>query len=172
MNKRIAPWAVWYVTVANLCLLSFATGLRADDGFTEIPLAQVPKTVLDVVKKKFPDAKLQSASRGVDEGKPFYDVFIVVKAHNVWVTCTPQGAILEIDRELSPGEIPQPVLAALNKKYPKAAIRGVNELTENNVVNYDIALSFGPKKLVVLFKANGKVVDELDEEAEPATGTK
>jgi hypothetical protein len=146
--------------------------VHADDkSYTEIPLAQVPRPVVQAVQKKFPDAQPQSASRGVEENKPYFDIYIKVKGQNIWVTCDAQGAILTIDREITAKDLPKPVAAGFQKKYPKAAIRMVNEITEDNYSTYDIAITLNSKPLIAIFAADGKFLEELEDD-EPAPASK
>ena len=159
-----------------LALLACFSGVIApaqgdDKNYTDIPLAQVPRPVIQAVQKKFPDAQPQSASRGIEENKPYFDVYIKVKGQNIWVTCNPQGAILTIDREIVAKDLPKPVATAFAKKYPKAAIRMVNEVTEDNYSTYDIAITLNNKPLVAIFAADGKFLEELEDD-EPAPASK
>lgn len=154
------------------CLAGAMPPARADDKtYTEIPLAQVPRGVVQAVQKKFPDAQPQSASRGIEDNKPFFDVFIKVKGQSIWVTCDSQGTILTIDREIAAKDLPKPIAAAFQKKYPKAAIRLVNEITEDNYTTYDIAITFNSKRLIAIFAADGRFLEELDDD-EPALPSK
>jgi len=154
---------------AIVFLAAVSSSAWSDDA--EIPFSQVPKAVLETVKRKFPDARLQSASRGVEDKKPFYDVFIKVRDQNIWVTCDPAGTLLIIDREIAPQELPKLVSESLLKKYPKAIIRSVNEIAERNEKSYDIALTFKAKNLIAIFEAGGRFVEEMDDE-EPAPAAK
>src|SRR5262245_31031030 len=112
----------------------------ADGGTTDIPLTQVPRPVLDTVKKLFPEAQFQSASQGMGDNKLFYDVFIKVKTQSIWITCDARGGLLVVDREITLRDLPRPVADMLNRRYPKATIRLVNEIAEGTHVSYDIAL--------------------------------
>jgi hypothetical protein len=143
----------------------------AEDAYNDIPLSQVPRAVVQAVQKKFPDAQPQSASRGIEKNKPYFDVYIKVKGQNIWVTCDSQGAILAIDREITAKDLPKPVAAAFAKKYPKAEIRMVNEITEDNYSTYDIAITVSGKPLVAVFAADGNFLEELDDD-EPAPASK
>ena len=155
-----------------VCAGAMVGGSAADDTYVEIPLNQIPKPVAQAVMKKFPEAQPQSASRGIEENKPFYDVFIKVKAQNIWVTCNERGSILTIDRELAAKDLPKPVAAALQKKYPKAAIRMVNEITEDNSAVFDVAITFNNKPLIAIFSADGRLLEEAeDEEAVPRSAS-
>jgi hypothetical protein len=144
---------------------------NAENDYTEIPLAQVPRPVVQAVTKRFPGAQPQSASRGIEENKPYFDVHIKVKGQNIWVTCDSQGAILTIDREIAAKDLPKPVATAFAKKYPKAAVRMVNEITEDNYSTYDIAITFNGKPVIAIFAADGKFQEELDDD-EPAPASK
>jgi hypothetical protein len=157
LHLRLLP--MLSISVSIVVLLC-TTALSAD-GVTDIPLAQVPKAILDTVKKQFPEAQVQSTSRGIDEGKPYYDVFIKVKAQNVWVTCDARGTLLVIDREITLKDLPKPVADALTKKYSKASIQLVNEITEGSHVSYDVELTHNQKKLIAFFEANGRFIEEV-----------
>ena len=123
---------------------------------------------METVKRKFPDARPQSASRGIEDNKPFYDVFIKVREQNIWVTCDATGTVLVVDREIAPRELPKPVSESLLRRYPKAVIRGVNEITEGNETSYDVAITWSKKKLIAIFQASGQFVEDMDDdEADP-----
>jgi hypothetical protein len=157
INSLLAPIVCLVGALAH-------AGIADDKNYTEIPLAQVPRLVVQAVTKKFPDAQPQSASRGLEDNKPFFDVYIKVKGQNIWVTCDSQGAILTIDREIASNDLPKPVATAFAKKYPKAAVRMVNEITEDNYATYDIAITLNSKPLIAIFAADGKFVEELDDD--------
>lgn len=150
--------------IAGLLIFAIMTATAAADEPQPLPLNQVPKAVRDAVMKKFPNAKPQSATQGTDDNKPYIDIVILVKTQKIWVTCDPDGTIRVIDREITIKDLPAPVAAALQKKYPKATIRLVNEITEGSAPSYDIALTLNRKKLVVTFEASGEFVEELDDD--------
>jgi len=164
MHDRIRAAFSLLVLAAGLSAAATALASVADDGATEIPLTQVPRSVMAAVKKKFPEAKAESATKGLDGNQPFYDVQIKVKTRNIWVTCDTQGNILVVDREISFQELPKPVAGAVSKKFPKAAIRGVNEIAEGSEVVYDLALTFQGKKLIAIFEASGRFVEESEDD--------
>ena len=151
--------------VACTVLLSVVGVASAADDYQPLPLNQVPKAVRDAVMKRFPDAKPQEAHQGTDETKkPFIDVHVLVKNQKVWVTCDVDGTIRTVDRELALSEVPKAVAAALQKRYPKAAVRLVNEITEGSSPTYDIALTFNKKKLVASFSAVGEWLEESEDD--------
>ena len=147
-----------------LVLLVAAVTIAADD-YKPLALAQVPKVVRDAVMKKYPDAKPQDAHQGIDGNKKtFFDVHVLVKDQKIWITCDPAGVILTIDREIKPSQLPKPVTAALAKKYPQAAIRLVNEITDDSAPVYEIAFTVGKKNLIATFAASGELLEEGEDE--------
>jgi len=126
----------------------------------EIALEKVPKVVLTAIKKKFPDAKLQGAAKQTEDDQVSYEILIKHKGHEMYVVCEPDGKIVEIDREISPNELPKPVTEALKKKYPKSSIMSVGEVTEDDEISYDVLLKHGKKTLRVIFDPKGKVLEE------------
>jgi hypothetical protein len=153
------------VVLAGMVSLSLAflaaAPARADEEPKPLELNQVPKAVMNAVLKKYPDAKPQSASQGVENDKPYIDVHVLVKSQKIWVTCEPNGTIREIDKEITIKELPAPVSAALQKKYPQATIRLLNEITADSAPVYDIALTFQKKPLIAIFAASGEFLEEI-----------
>jgi len=154
---------LWGASTAIIVLLA-AREATAQGGSTEIPLPQVPKAVMATVMKWFPDAQPQSASRGVDGIRTFFDVSIKSKQHNVWITCDPQGGLMVVDREIVLQELPRPVSDAIARKYPRAMIRSLNEITDANQTHYDVALTFNNRQLIALFLPNGQFVEEMPDD--------
>jgi hypothetical protein len=151
--------------VACIVLASAASAAIAADDYQPLPLNQVPRVVRDAVMKRFPDAKPQEAHQGTDENKkPFVDVHILVKDQKVWVTCEIDGSIRTVDREIALSGVPKAVTAAIQKRYPKAAVRLVNEITEGSSPTYEIALTFNKKKLVASFSAAGEWLEESEDD--------
>ena len=57
---------------------AIAPTVRADDE-EKVALDKLPKTVVDAVKVRFPDAELKEASKETEKGKTTYEVGIVNK---------------------------------------------------------------------------------------------
>ncbi len=144
-----------------MCLLALCVRARgADDKEEEVPLDKVPKAVLTAVRKKFPDAKLQGAAKQAEGELLFYEVLIRHKGRELYVVCEPKGKIVEIDREISVKDLPKPVAEALKKKYAKAGVVSVEEVTEDDEITYAVILKHNKKTLHVLFDPKGKVLEE------------
>jgi hypothetical protein len=154
---------------ANSLILTMMLGTAAvclaDNSEAQpLPLQQVPQAVMKAVLTKFPAAKPQSAAQGVEGNQPYIDVHILVNNQKIWVTCNPSGKINVIDREITLKELPAAVTAALNKKYPQAKVRLVNEITDEGQPTYDIAVTFQKKAVIGVFAANGEFLEEMEDD--------
>jgi uncharacterized membrane protein YkoI len=133
----------------------------------KVPLEKVPKEVMDAVKKKFPDAKIVGAERRSRGDKTYFEVAIKNKEQNIEIILTPESKISAIEAEISAKDLPKEVTAVLDKKYPEAEIKKVEEITKDDKVSYEVKLATADKKsLEVTFDPKGKILEEEKKEKE------
>src|SRR6478736_4892021 len=113
-------------TVA-VCLLAFSAPVRADE--EKVPLDKVPKAVLEAAKKRFPKAEVVGASKETEKDKTVYEVELKEGGKTIDVTLTPEGTITVIERQIDAKELPKAVTETLDKEYPKATYKVVEEVT-------------------------------------------
>jgi hypothetical protein len=144
--------------VAVLSLLMPA--VRADE--EKVPLDKVPKAVTDAVKAKFPDAKVVGAEKETEDGKTVYEIAIDNKGRKIEVTLTPEGKIVTVEKEITAAELPKVVADALDKKYPKATIKKIEEISKGDKITaYEALIVTSEKKtLEVSFDPDGKFLEE------------
>ena len=92
-----------------------------------MPLAKLPAAVLRTIRERYPQAMLAEATR--DTATAMYEVTLKSDGRVYDVTLAVGGAIQRIDKEVTAAELPKPVKAALDKAYPKAAIKSLLEVT-------------------------------------------
>ncbi len=148
------------VGMVGLAFVIAATSTRADE--EKVALDKLPKPVVDAVKKKFPKAELNSASKEKEDGKIVYEVNIKDGKTTIEVTVTPEGKIVSIEKEITVKDLPKAVAETLESKYPKATIKKVEEIIkEDKLTAYEVLLVTAEKKaLEVVFSPEGKVVSE------------
>jgi uncharacterized membrane protein YkoI len=135
---------------------------RADEDKEEkVPLDKLPKAVVKAVKDKFKDAKLVSAQKENENGKIAYEINLTLKGDKIEATVTPEGKIVSSEKTIQVKDLPKPVAEALEKKYPRAAIKKAEEVTEGEKVSYEVLLVTADKKTMeVVFDPKGKVLKE------------
>jgi uncharacterized membrane protein YkoI len=64
-----------------------------------VPVDKLDAKVTEAIKKKFPEAELVSAERETEQGKTKYEVKIRHQGANWEVDVTPNGEIIETERD-------------------------------------------------------------------------
>lgn len=169
----------------TICLLAIGICLwtagwtYAVAGEERISIDQLPKTVSEAVKKRFPDAKIVSASKETEDKQIFYEVSLTQvatssgskespKTRRVDLLLTAEGVIKEIEKEIAEKDLPTPVRSTLKEKYPNASIRKIEEITKvkdgkESLEVFEVLLTSADKsilevKLSALGKDGGKVL--------------
>ncbi len=163
---RFARWTA-------LSGLAGALVLTAPAGADEesIPVDKLPAAVLKATKAKFPKAKIEEASKEVEDGVTTYEVALKDGERDLEVTLKPDGTILEIEKEIAADSLPEAVKKAVAAKYPKAKIEEAEEITqgEDGPVLYEVDLG----SVELTLDATGKIVktEEEDKDGEKESGT-
>ena len=148
-----------------LCLPMLA--VRAEE--EKVALDKLPKAVKGTVKKEFPKAKLVSASKEIADKKTVYEVTIKDGEQNIQLSLTPEGELVEVEKEIAAKDLPKEVTETLDEKYPKATIEKAEKVTKGKALTYEVLLVTKDKKnLEIKFDPKGKVLlgEDKDEKKE------
>lgn len=162
--------SLWCVLIA---VLMSADTIRAEE--EKVALDQVPKVVIDAVKAKFPKADVVGAAKESEDDEVEYEVTIKLDGKQIDVTVSAKGTIESLEKELTASDLPKIVSDALNQKYPKAVVKGIEavyeiEDGEEELEYYEIAIETADKQtLEVKIDPKGKIEDEEDDEEEEWT---
>jgi uncharacterized membrane protein YkoI len=139
-----------------------AAAAAATEESDKIEISQLPKSVVDAVKKKYPKAEVKAAEKGDEDGKTVYEVSITNGRDKMDVTLDPAGKILLVEKEVAEKDLPKTVLAAAKAKYPQGAVKLCEELWKDDKLSgYEVTIETSDKKSAeVEFDAKGKPVEE------------
>lgn len=151
----------------GLLFLLATTGVvaRAED---KLKLGDLPKPVQDAVKAKYPKAEVLNASKEVADGKTSYEVYMKNEGKGLDVTFSSAGEVEVVEQEIDAKDLPKPVRAAVDKKYPKVTFAKVEEISKAadgklKVDEYEILFKTDDKKTIEMTIApDGKVTGEKD----------
>lgn len=158
------------LSLAAVALVFLARPVWADE--ESVPLDKVPKPVMEAVKKRFPKAEAKEASKEGEKDKVVYEVTLKQDGKNIDVTLTPDGAITLIEKEIAFKDLPKPVAEVLDKKYPKATYKIVEEVIsvkdgKEALDYYEALLVTAEKKTFeVEVLADGKIKAETEKKEE------
>jgi uncharacterized membrane protein YkoI len=131
----------------------------------EVKFDELPKVVKDALHAKFPKAQVGSAEKGVEDGKPIFEVSVKDNGRNTDVTLTPDGKILSYEKALPPSDRPKMSVKTVKSKYPNSTIKLVEEVWEDGKLEgYEVTLVTADKKTVeVMFDSNCKLETDKTE---------
>jgi hypothetical protein len=151
-------------------VLVFTGSARADE--EKVALDKLPRAVADAVKKKFAGAELTGASKETENGKTIFEVSLKHKGQKMDVTVTADGHIEVIEKEIAAKDVPAAVRAALDKKYPKATVKIIEEIIKvkdgkDTLDVYEFLIVSADKKTVeVSIAPDGKITKEEEKKDE------
>ncbi len=146
-------------------------------GEEKVPLEKLPPAVKAAVQKRFPGVELLKAGKEVEDGKTTYEVSIKSEGHKIDIDVTPEGAIVEMEKEIDVASLPKAVSGALDAKYRGATLLKAEEIIKVNggketLQNYEVLLQTAEKKRYeVVLSAEGKIEKEEAKNA-PRKGSK
>lgn len=70
------------------------------------------------------------------------------------------GAAPAAETVIKASEVPQPVMASVKKKYPKAALKGFEKEQDKGQLFYEIKLQDGRRRIEVKLSPDGKIQQE------------
>jgi uncharacterized membrane protein YkoI len=160
-------------TVNGLLLaavLGVAPAAWADE--EKVPLDKVPKSVMETVKKRFPDGAVSGASKEDENGKTVYEVTLKNKGQNIDITVAPDGSLVSIESEIPARDLPRAVTEAIEAKYPRAAYKKAETIVKvkdgkEAPPYYEALIQTADKKAIELeVSAEGKIMNEENKDKE------
>lgn len=117
---------------------------------------QLPASVTAAFKQAYPKATIRGTAKETENGKTVYEVESVENGKARDLMYAADGAVLEIEEEMNPADLPAPVTASLEKLYPRATVAVAEKLTKGTEIQYELQIT-GAAKKSVSFKPDGTV---------------
>ena len=151
------PWCL-----AALVLFAAAAGAaeQAKD------LDKIPKKVMDALKARFPRAEIHKWTQEKEGDAVVYDIEFKEGDRKCEADIKEDGTYVNFEREVAARDLPKAVTEAVEKKYPKAKMKEIMEITDvkgkdEKLEGYEIVLETADKKEVeVTIGPDGKVLED------------
>jgi hypothetical protein len=130
---------------------------------------KIPKKVMDALKAKFPKAEIDKWTKEKEGDKVVYDIEFKQEGKKFEADIFEDGTIHNWEKEIPAKDLPAAVTKAVEKKYPKATMKEVMQVTEvkdgkEALEGYEIVLETADKKSVELMVApDGKILEDSSE---------
>jgi preprotein translocase subunit SecD len=151
--------------VAALVLL--AAGSHAPAQEKDKPdLDKLPQKVKDTLKAKFPKAEIHKLTKEKEGDTVIYDLEFKQEGRKFEADIKEDGTIVNWEKEIAAKDLPEAVTKAVEKKYPKAKLKEVMEITavkdnKDMLEGYEVVLDTADNKEVELTLApDGKILEE------------
>ena len=149
---------------ALFTLASIGAGFAAADEPKN--LDKIPKPVMESLNTKFPHAKIEKWTKETENGKVIYDLEFKQNGRKAEADIAEDGSIQNFEREFDAKKLPKAVVEAVEKRYPKSAMKEVLECTELKEkkevhAGFEIVLETEAKKSVeVTVAKDGKILED------------
>jgi uncharacterized membrane protein YkoI len=131
-------------------------------GFLEVPLSknEVPKAVLEAFEKANPNATKVEFEKEMFEGKAAYEVEYKENRKEYEFLHSADGALLQKEAEIDANTLPELVVKAIKKAYPKAKIEEAEKLMkpDGTLTGYEVEIKTARKKAELELDVNGKIL--------------
>lgn len=147
----------WITTILTIFLIALGV---ANANAKEVSKDQVPKAVLEAFEKAYPNAEEIEFEKEMVEGKVVYEVEYKENGKEFEITYDADGVILQIEETLDVKALPEPIIQAISKAYPKATIEDAERVInpDGTVAAYEVGIKAEGKKLELELDASGKIL--------------
>ena len=137
------------------------------------PVAQdkIPKAVMDALLVRFPQAKIDTCTRTTEGGAVVYDIEFKQEGRKCEADITEAGTYINYEKAIQAGSLPKAVRNAIERRYPKSALKEIMEETEvhgssERLSAYEVVLMTAAKKEVeVRVSPDGRILEDTGAEA-------
>jgi uncharacterized membrane protein YkoI len=175
--KQIGKFFIVGMLLTNWGNLATAADPAPKEAPVEVKVKpdDLPKTVSDALKARFPGLTITSAVKETENGNVVFDIELTQKGRKFESDIKEDGTILEVEKEVDPKNYPKSLAASVNAKYPKAKItivmevnlvKGKTETPDHLEVSVETA---DKQEKELLFQLDGKT--EFKEPAPAAAAT-
>ena len=146
------------LTKFSLALLAMALAFSvAQAQEKKIKREQLPPAVEKTVATESQGAMIKGFATEVENGRRLYEAELIVNGHHKDISMDRNGAIVEVEEEVSIDSLPTAVQVALRKAAGSATIEMVESLTKNGkLVAYESRVKRGARRSEIQVGPNGE----------------
>ena len=153
----------------GVCGLVLTLAATAQDKKEPPDLDKIPKAVMDGLKAKFPRPVITKWTMEKEGNKVVYDIEFTQDGRKCEADIYEDGTIHNFEKAVEAKDLPKAVTDAVEKKYPRATMKTIMEVTEvkekkEMLEGYEIELVTADKKDVeVTVAPDGKILEDSTE---------
>ncbi len=170
MKNSLYRFSVFPVVLVLLLVFSCAQQAEKENLENEakegLALDSIPKVVMDALKTKFPTAEIHQWTKEKEGDIVLYDFEFNQQDQKFEADITEDGTIHNWEKEIAAEELPEAVMKAVEKMYPKSNLQEIMEITlvkaeQDSLEGYEIVLETAEKQEVeVTVAPDGTILEE------------
>jgi hypothetical protein len=140
----------------GLLLVGFAFGEEKE---TKVAMKDLPPAVQTTVAEQSRGARIRGLSKEVEDGKTYYEVSMTLKGHGKDVLIDSEGAVVEVEEQVTLASLPPQVRAAIVKATGKGKILNVESISKGGQVEaYEAHIATGRKRSEIKVGLDGQLL--------------
>ena len=144
----------------SLCLSAMLLAGSAFGQEKQISETELPSAVQKTVGEQSKGATVKGFSKEMENGKPSYEVQLMVNGHSKDVSMDAEGKVTEVEEQVALDQLPAAVKAGLLAKAGHGKITKVESLTKHGtLVAYEAQVVTGGKHSELQVGPDGKPLD-------------
>ncbi len=163
MRRIFAVFVIGFIGLILIsgCENNLFTGNKGSQGTAKKVAVEDLSQPIDIaIKTAFPDGTIEEVTLEDENGTEIYEAEVRTNETTYEVKVTLDGKLIEIEQEITPGELPEVVVNAVNDLYPGASIEEAEKITRGGNVIFEIELKSGGKEFEIELDGNGTVVQK------------
>ena len=160
-TRRLAG-GLFAAVLACLLLAPASQGQDKD----KLDLDKIPKAVMAALKAKFPGAEIHKWTKETEGGNVIYDIEFKQNRRKCEADIKEDGTFINYEKEIAAKDLPEAVKKTVDKRYPKATLKEIMEITEvkdnkDRLEGYEIVLETADSKEAEITVApDGKILED------------
>ena len=126
----------------------------------KIACTATPQAAQDSFKAAFPNATIKNCVKDSDNGKVEYEFSSDEGKTHRDVSFDGDGKLMVSEETIAVGDIPEPVHAAVNKKYPGDTVTSAEKVTRADSVRFELRVKHKGKRVEAVFDPDGNDVTQ------------
>ncbi len=161
------PIRIISLLLSAFCVLVVFNSCHAPDE-RKLAETQVPAAILSTFAEMYPNAVVREYSEEVEEGQNVYEISFRVDGRKMEILYLHDGTVIETVETISDRDLPVSIKDALKNNFGNSEIKETKRVYKDSDVFYEVEISVlpdgGAGAREILFSAEGKVMEEEDEE--------
>lgn len=131
-----------------------------------VPQDKIPKAVMDALRSKFPQAKIDKCTKAKEGDDVVYDIEFKQEGRKCEADIKENGTYINYEKAIEAKDLPKAVAEAIAKRYPKSTMKEIMEETEvkgkeEKLSAYEVVLVTADNKNVeVRVSPDGKILED------------